>query len=189
MPFNAQCTTAPIIVARKLKNVLYFVLKISVAAAHDERVTNDHCVYFSAHESSLFTNDSETCTKPFVRSKPDWRHHEVPSTREVNYYESYRALGYLFRSVDLQGPTNYLKASRLHLLEKSGPSRMRDLSHSSASRSEYTGYDSRRSPDRAGTNRRPAHVVCVGDGIHFRDARRFHLVRCPLNGGGRRPRL
>jgi RNA-dependent RNA polymerase len=40
--------------------------------------------------------------QPFIKSKPDWHQPEVPSPRHVDYYESGRALGYLFRNVDIQ---------------------------------------------------------------------------------------
>ena len=42
--------------------------------------------------------------KPFNKSRPDWSRPEVPGTHQVDYYESRRALGYLFRNIDLQGP-------------------------------------------------------------------------------------
>ncbi|KAH9989066.1 RNA dependent RNA polymerase-domain-containing protein [Russula compacta] len=40
--------------------------------------------------------------RALIKSKPDWRRPEVPNIRRVDYYESDRALGYLFRGVDLQ---------------------------------------------------------------------------------------
>lgn len=41
--------------------------------------------------------------KPFIKSKPDWQRPEVPSSsfRQVDYYESGRALGHLFRNIDI----------------------------------------------------------------------------------------
>ena len=41
--------------------------------------------------------------KPFIKSKPDWQRPEVPSSssRQVDYYESGRALGHLFRNIDM----------------------------------------------------------------------------------------
>ena len=40
--------------------------------------------------------------RPLLKLKPDWDKREVPSTREQEYYESDRALGYIFRSIMLR---------------------------------------------------------------------------------------
>ena len=39
--------------------------------------------------------------KTFVKAKPDWHYPEVPNSRHVDYYKSNRALGHLFRSIDI----------------------------------------------------------------------------------------
>jgi RNA-dependent RNA polymerase len=39
--------------------------------------------------------------KPLIPYKPDWHKAEVTGARELDYYESDRALGYLFRNIDL----------------------------------------------------------------------------------------
>ena len=39
--------------------------------------------------------------KPLIKFKPDWDKKEVISARELEYYESDRALGYMFQSITL----------------------------------------------------------------------------------------
>jgi RNA-dependent RNA polymerase len=39
--------------------------------------------------------------KPLIKYKPDWHKAEVTGAHEVDYYESDRALGHLFRNIDL----------------------------------------------------------------------------------------
>jgi RNA-dependent RNA polymerase len=39
--------------------------------------------------------------RPLIKFKPDWSKAEVTGTRELDYYESDRALGYLFRNIHL----------------------------------------------------------------------------------------
>ena len=39
-----------------------------------------------------------------TRFKPDWHKAEVTGTRELDYYESERALGYMFRNIELLDP-------------------------------------------------------------------------------------
>ncbi|KAI0284919.1 RNA dependent RNA polymerase-domain-containing protein [Russula brevipes] len=39
--------------------------------------------------------------KPSLNSKPDWHRPEVPKPHQVDYYESKRVLGHLFRDIDL----------------------------------------------------------------------------------------
>jgi RNA-dependent RNA polymerase len=39
--------------------------------------------------------------KPFIKSRPDWLCPEVPGLRPVDYYQSGRALGHLFRNIDM----------------------------------------------------------------------------------------
>jgi hypothetical protein len=39
--------------------------------------------------------------KPFLKSEPDWHRPEVPKPHQVDYYESGRVLGHLFRDIDL----------------------------------------------------------------------------------------
>ena len=40
-------------------------------------------------------------SKAFIKAKPDWRRPEAPNSRHVDYYKSGRALGHLFRSIDI----------------------------------------------------------------------------------------
>jgi RNA-dependent RNA polymerase len=40
--------------------------------------------------------------KPLLKFKPDWHKTEVTGSRELDYYESDRALGYLFRNIEIQ---------------------------------------------------------------------------------------
>jgi RNA-dependent RNA polymerase len=57
--------------------------------------------------------------KPLIRFKPDWRQTEVTGARELDYYHSERALGYMFRNIGLPDldkpiegiPTEYPKAT------------------------------------------------------------------------------
>ncbi|KAI0253552.1 RdRP-domain-containing protein [Lactifluus subvellereus] len=42
--------------------------------------------------------------KPLIRYKPDWLKAEATGARELDYYESDRALGYLFRNISLRDP-------------------------------------------------------------------------------------
>ena len=42
--------------------------------------------------------------KPLLKFKPDWHKAEVTGARDLDYYESDRALGYLFRSISLHDP-------------------------------------------------------------------------------------
>jgi RNA-dependent RNA polymerase len=39
--------------------------------------------------------------RPLIKFKPDWNKAEVTGARELDYYESDRALGYLFRNIHL----------------------------------------------------------------------------------------
>lgn len=43
--------------------------------------------------------------RPLIKFKPDWDKKEVTGTRELKYYESDRALGYMFRSITLRDPS------------------------------------------------------------------------------------
>ena len=40
-------------------------------------------------------------SKTFIKAKPDWHCPEIPNSRPVDYYKSGRALGHLFRSIDI----------------------------------------------------------------------------------------
>jgi len=40
-------------------------------------------------------------SKTFIKAKPDWHCLETPNTRHADYYKSGRALGHLFRSIDI----------------------------------------------------------------------------------------
>ena len=40
-------------------------------------------------------------SKTFNKARPDWHRPEVPNSRHVDYYKSGRALGHLFRSIDI----------------------------------------------------------------------------------------
>jgi RNA-dependent RNA polymerase len=42
--------------------------------------------------------------KPLIRFKPDWHKTEVTRVRDLDYYVSDRALGYLFRNIELYDP-------------------------------------------------------------------------------------
>ena len=42
--------------------------------------------------------------KPLIRFKPDWHKAEVTGARDLDYYVSDRALGYLFRNIELLDP-------------------------------------------------------------------------------------
>jgi RNA-dependent RNA polymerase len=42
--------------------------------------------------------------KPLIKFKPDWHKAEVTGARELDYYVSDRALGYMFRSIELRDP-------------------------------------------------------------------------------------
>ena len=42
--------------------------------------------------------------KPPMKFKPDWHKVEVTGARELDYYESDRALGYMFRNIELLDP-------------------------------------------------------------------------------------
>jgi RNA-dependent RNA polymerase len=42
--------------------------------------------------------------KPLIKFKPDWHKAEVTGARELDYYVSERALGYMFRNVNLLDP-------------------------------------------------------------------------------------
>ncbi len=44
---------------------------------------------------------SNDLPRPLIRFKPDWSKAEVTGARELDYYESDRALGYLFRNIRL----------------------------------------------------------------------------------------
>ena len=43
--------------------------------------------------------------KPLIKFKPNWDKKEVTGARELEYYESDRALGYMFRSITLRDPS------------------------------------------------------------------------------------
>lgn len=43
--------------------------------------------------------------RPSIKSKPDWHSAEVTGARELDYYVSDRALGHLFRNVELRDPS------------------------------------------------------------------------------------
>jgi RNA-dependent RNA polymerase len=40
-------------------------------------------------------------SKTFIKAKPDWHCPEVPKSRHIDYYKSGRALGHLFRSINI----------------------------------------------------------------------------------------
>jgi len=48
--------------------------------------------------------EGDQLPRPLIRYKPDWHAAEVVSPRKTDYYESSRALGFLFRSIDLVDP-------------------------------------------------------------------------------------
>ncbi|PPQ77522.1 hypothetical protein CVT25_011319 [Psilocybe cyanescens] len=48
--------------------------------------------------------DTNELPRTLIRCKPDWHAAEVVSPRHTDYYESSRALGYLFRSITLNEP-------------------------------------------------------------------------------------
>lgn len=48
---------------------------------------------------------------PFIKYKPDWHKAEVTGARELDYYASDRALGYLFRNVELQDPKKLIESA------------------------------------------------------------------------------
>jgi RNA-dependent RNA polymerase len=43
--------------------------------------------------------------RPLIKFKPDWSKSEVTGARELDYYESDRALGYLFRNISVDDPS------------------------------------------------------------------------------------
>jgi len=48
--------------------------------------------------------EGDQLPRTLIRCKPDWHAAEVVSPRKTDYYESSRALGYLFRSITLDDP-------------------------------------------------------------------------------------
>ena len=48
--------------------------------------------------------DDNKLPRTLIRCKPDWHKAEVVSPRETDYYESDRALGFLYRSITLDEP-------------------------------------------------------------------------------------
>jgi len=48
--------------------------------------------------------EGDRLPRSLIRCKPDWHAAEVVSPRKTDYYESSRALGYLFRSITLDDP-------------------------------------------------------------------------------------
>lgn len=46
----------------------------------------------------------DSIPRPLIRCKPDWHAAEVVSPRKTDYYESSRALGYMFRDISLENP-------------------------------------------------------------------------------------
>ena len=42
--------------------------------------------------------------KKVIKFNPDWHKAEVTGARELDYYESDKALGYLFRKIELEDP-------------------------------------------------------------------------------------
>ena len=48
--------------------------------------------------------DDDKLPRTLIRCKPDWHAAEVVSPRETDYYESDRALGFLYRSITLDEP-------------------------------------------------------------------------------------
>lgn len=48
--------------------------------------------------------EGDRLPRTLIRCKPDWHAAEVVSPRQTDYYESSRALGYLFRSIKLDDP-------------------------------------------------------------------------------------
>jgi len=59
--------------------------------------------------------------KPFNKLRPDWSRPEVPGTRQVDYYESRRALGHLFRNINLHSPNELLDRIPMTHLEEIAP--------------------------------------------------------------------
>ena len=51
----------------------------------------------------------DKCPRPLIPYKPDWHAAEVLAPREVDYYESPRALGQLYRAVTLKSPPQRAK--------------------------------------------------------------------------------
>jgi len=47
--------------------------------------------------------------KPLIKFKPDWHKIEVTGARDLDYYVSDRALGHLFRNIDLYDPKEPIK--------------------------------------------------------------------------------
>jgi len=55
--------------------------------------------------------------KPLIKLKPDWQKTEVTGGREVDYYVSDRALGHLYRNIELNEPIKDLPTERPHEVE------------------------------------------------------------------------
>ena len=55
--------------------------------------------------------DDDKLPRTLIRCKPDWHAAEVVSPRETDYYESDRALGFLYRSITLDEPQPILPVS------------------------------------------------------------------------------
>jgi RNA-dependent RNA polymerase len=49
-------------------------------------------------------NIHNSLPKPLIKFKPDWHKAEVTGARELDYYESDRALGHLYRNISLLDP-------------------------------------------------------------------------------------
>ncbi|KAH9989051.1 RNA dependent RNA polymerase-domain-containing protein [Russula compacta] len=52
---------------------------------------------------------SNNFPRPLIKFKPDWEKAEVTGARELDYYESDRALGHLFRNIHLDDPNEALE--------------------------------------------------------------------------------
>ena len=59
--------------------------------------------------------------KPLIRSKPDWHKAEVTGARNLDYYVSDRALGHLFRNIELRDPSEPIEGFSTKMSEETTP--------------------------------------------------------------------
>ena len=92
--------------------VLVSPVNYCILTYQQEGVFDERCIKLAALCSKAvdYANNGEpvdiynNLPKPLLEFRPDWHKAEVTGARELDYYESDRALGYLFRNISLNDP-------------------------------------------------------------------------------------
>ena len=101
--------------------------------------------------------------KPSIKSKPDWHRAEVTGARELDYYVSDRALGHLFRNIELRDPSEPIEGLPTDVSGGTAP--LEDAITCAVEPLILRALSTTHDKDAAGADQSPAD---------YRDAKRLH---------------